>query len=698
VEDCELSVIVPVFNEEHHIGIFVERIRPALDHSRQTWEIVVVDDGSHDDTQAVVEALARNDARIRLIRGDHRGKGSAIRLGLREARGEWVFMADADLAMPPDNLTRFLSVAAQTPQPDLVIGSREAPGAMRMGEPWRRYAIGRAFNWFVRLFVLPGVADTQCGFKLFRAAAIRGHLDRLTIDGFAFDVEMLLLARRAGLDIREVGIVWHGRDESGVSAVKGAAAFADVLRIRCRHANRYTAASYVLALVLAISFGADLFRMPIQVSDSIEEIIGAQAQSSIVETFVVNLGQAAYLRPLRRAQIKAVYDLSGGRYHAAYRGFHVALFALTLLLFVRALRVSGAADLAAAAFAMTVFLGLHTFYPAVGSAYPINHFLEIILFALLAFNLAQGRPSWGKDVAAVGVFVAAALTLETGLLVWVVLAAAWFVGMRGVSRRGVAAVTVLLAAYLFARFVYLGTGTPLLSERSSGFLFEVLDPEVLEARFGASPWGFYAYNVASSAMSVLTAEPRAGVLVTTRAWLESAVPPWALVALVTSVLTTVLIAVAAWRVARERRTLDHNGQMLAVFAAVLVANCVMSYAYTKDEIVSVAGAFYALAAYAAVRVLSGAVTARGRGASAVVLALVMAVVAGGWSIRAAGLHHVLVTQAFKQRLDWAGTPALPIDTPASRELMRQVRAAALARPVVAPRFVPPWAARWFEEY
>jgi dolichyl-phosphate beta-glucosyltransferase len=140
-------------------------------------------------------------------------------------------MADADLAMPLDNLERFLRAVSGTTVPHIVIGSREGPGAQRIGEHPMRRVIGRIFNGWVRILVLPGLADTQCGFKLFSATAAESLFPRLTVDGFAFDVELLVLARRAGFEVQETGIVWRGRADSRVAVARGAAAFGDVLKI-----------------------------------------------------------------------------------------------------------------------------------------------------------------------------------------------------------------------------------------------------------------------------------------------------------------------------------------------------------------------------------------------------------------------------------------------------------------------------------
>ena len=227
-----LSIVVPAFNEEGAIGGCLHELRAHLEGLDLAWEIVVVDDGSTDGTGQVVEEYAIADPRIRVVMGPRAGKGAAVRRGMLEARGVWRFMADADLAMPLDNLDRFLGPANSPSTPDIVIGSREGPGARRQGEHWLRYLVGRVFNAYVRVLVLPGIADTQCGFKLLKAEVADDLFRRVTVGGFAFDVELLVLARRAGYKIREVGIVWHGRADSRVAVSGGAVAFADVLRVR----------------------------------------------------------------------------------------------------------------------------------------------------------------------------------------------------------------------------------------------------------------------------------------------------------------------------------------------------------------------------------------------------------------------------------------------------------------------------------
>lgn len=716
-----LSIVVPAYNEERRIGACIDRLRQTLPGLVPSWEILVADDGSEDRTREIVGTETAGDARIRLIELPHRGKGEAVRRGLLEARGDWRYIADADLATPPDDLRSFLSHTAHA-DTALVIGSREAPGSRRFDEPWIRHWIGRFFNWFVRLLVVPGISDTQCGFKLFSARAVELICPYLTVPGFAFDVEMLALARRAGLSIREVGVTWDGNQESRVAFGGGAAAFLDVLRIRWRlwrgaysaqprpdtdgsdRIGPFTARTwaYLLALTCAGALAYDLLRMPVQVFDALEEMLAAQRSASIVDTFWSAAYNAAYLRPLRIVQIKVIFDAAQGHYWLAFRGVHALTMVACLLLFTRALRVRTVADLCAAAFALTVVVGLHTFRSTVQEAFPINHFLEIAVMALAVLNLAQARPRPIVDVIALVTFVVASLTLESGLLVWVVAVTAWLLGMRGVSTRGVVAMTVLLAGYFVLRFGVLAVGTPGLIERSSGYLFGVLEPAELERQFGDRLVVFYAYNVVSSALSVLASEPQSGVFVTVGAWMNERLTAGLALTFLSSLATTALIAVAAVMVLRRYRSSDASDRLILLFAVVLAANATLSYAYTKDDIMSVSGMFYGLAAYAAIRLLAARVGPTQRLVAAT-LTTVILVTGMAWSVRSLGIHHVARTYAFKTRNDWASQPGnwkrsgrWP-DDPRSQQLITTLRNDALSMPTPNPHFEPRWMARIWGE-
>src|SRR6266850_1288738 len=182
---------------------------------------------------SVVDAAARGDARVTLVRAEHAGKGATVRRGMLSARGAWRFLADADLSVPMSELPRFLDAAARGV--DILVGSREAKGARRVGEPWLRHAIGRVFNWMVKIVVLRGIDDTQCGFKLFSARAAETLFPLQRLDGFGFDVEILFLARRAGFAIREIPVTWVWGRGSKVNLASGARGFLDLVAVRWNH-------------------------------------------------------------------------------------------------------------------------------------------------------------------------------------------------------------------------------------------------------------------------------------------------------------------------------------------------------------------------------------------------------------------------------------------------------------------------------
>lgn len=229
-----LSIVVPAFNEQDVIGRFIDSVLADVDRHAFAWEAIIVDDGSADDTVRIARDAARVDPRVRVIEAPHRGKGAAVREGLLAAGGEWVLMADADLSMPWNNLSRFLDITAERDAPHIIIGSREAPGAERTGEARSRRVSSRIFNTLVRVFAVPGIRDSQCGYKMLSAEAVEALAPHLTIDGFAFDVELLYLARLAGFRIREVGIACHCRQDSRVRVRAGLASVLDVMRVRMK--------------------------------------------------------------------------------------------------------------------------------------------------------------------------------------------------------------------------------------------------------------------------------------------------------------------------------------------------------------------------------------------------------------------------------------------------------------------------------
>ena len=229
----DLSILIPAYDEARRIGPTLERLMASLAPQAIAWEILVADDGSRDGTVAIVEAFAAREPRVGVRRFPHRGKGATVRDGLLAVRGARRFLCDADLSMPPEQIARFLDVVPS--QCDIAIGSREGPGAVRIGEPLHRHLVGRVFNTLVRAMVLPGIQDTQCGFKLFTAEAAAAVLPLTDIDGWGFDVEVLACARAQGWRVREVPIKWHFGEASRLKVLPHSIEmFRDLLRVRAK--------------------------------------------------------------------------------------------------------------------------------------------------------------------------------------------------------------------------------------------------------------------------------------------------------------------------------------------------------------------------------------------------------------------------------------------------------------------------------
>jgi dolichyl-phosphate beta-glucosyltransferase len=223
-----LSIVIPAFNEEKRLKGSLAKILPFLRARGESFEVVVVNDGSTDRTAAVAQEAG---AEVRVLENPgNRGKGYSVRNGMLNARGAWRLMTDADLSTPIedlDTLKRALEGA------EIAIASRAVEGAnVEKHQSMARESSGRFFNFIVQLLHLPGIRDTQCGFKLFSAAAAEAAFRNSSLDGFAFDVEALVLARRAGFEIREVAVTWRNDEQTRVSFLRGLAAFVDLFRLK----------------------------------------------------------------------------------------------------------------------------------------------------------------------------------------------------------------------------------------------------------------------------------------------------------------------------------------------------------------------------------------------------------------------------------------------------------------------------------
>jgi len=215
-----LSIIIPAHNEEKRLPPTLEQVFAFLDRQDYEAEVLVVENGSTDRTYEIAQSFANQHKNLRVIREEGRGKGLAVQRGMLEARGQYRLMCDADLSMPIVEVTKFLS--RDVIEFDIAIASREAPGAARYNEPRYRHLGGRLINLIIRLLILPGLQDTQCGFKCFRAEVADDLFKRQTLMGWSFDIELLFIARRHGYRVIEIPINWYYRSESKVNALRDA--------------------------------------------------------------------------------------------------------------------------------------------------------------------------------------------------------------------------------------------------------------------------------------------------------------------------------------------------------------------------------------------------------------------------------------------------------------------------------------------
>lgn len=227
-----LSIIIPAHNEQNRLPATLEKIFRFLEQQSFSSEVIVVENESTDGTFEIAQQFAKQYASLQVLQSK-KGKGAAVQHGMLAAKGEYRFMCDADLSMPVEEIVKFIPPKLQ--DFDNAIASREARGAVRYNEPAYRHWGGRGINFIIQTLILPGLNDTQCGFKCFRAEVAEDIFRRQTLHGWSFDIELLYIARRRGYRIAEIPIHWYHFSDSKVSALRDALhMIGDIFRI---HAN-----------------------------------------------------------------------------------------------------------------------------------------------------------------------------------------------------------------------------------------------------------------------------------------------------------------------------------------------------------------------------------------------------------------------------------------------------------------------------
>ncbi|RME57524.1 MAG: glycosyltransferase family 2 protein [Caldilineae bacterium] len=228
-------MVIPAYNEESRLPATLEKIGAFLRKQPYRSEVLVVENGSSDRTNEVALAYAaqvrpEDPFTVELLHSD-KGKGAAVKTGMLVGQGDYLFICDADLSMPIEEVTKFLP--PHLDGYDVAIASREIAGAVRYNEPVYRHIMGRVFNFIVRTLIVPGIEDTQCGFKCFTREAAQQIFPYLTISGWGFDPEVLYIARVRGLKLVEVPINWYYMEESRINPIRDTISMLrEVLRVR----------------------------------------------------------------------------------------------------------------------------------------------------------------------------------------------------------------------------------------------------------------------------------------------------------------------------------------------------------------------------------------------------------------------------------------------------------------------------------
>lgn len=237
----KLSIIIPAYNEEDNVrrGV-LDEVEKYLNNRKYEWEVIIVDDGSDDQTAALIDQWIREKLNWKLIRNPHNGKAETVKIGVLAATGDAILFTDFDQATPLSEVEKLLPFLRKGE--DIVIGSREVKGSERLKEPWHRHLMGKVFNMIVQVIAIGGIHDTQCGFKLFKAHVAKDLFQSLVVyakgketSAFtgAFDVELLYIAQKRGYKIAEVPVSWKYVKTIRVNPLRDSVRmFVDVVKIR----------------------------------------------------------------------------------------------------------------------------------------------------------------------------------------------------------------------------------------------------------------------------------------------------------------------------------------------------------------------------------------------------------------------------------------------------------------------------------
>jgi hypothetical protein len=447
-------------------------------------------------------------------------------------------------------------------------------------------------------------------------------------------------------------------------------------------------AAWLLAFALAVALAHGVYQIPIQVSDSLEVIVEAEAAPSTTD-LLRKYGAAGTLRPMRYLQARVLVAAARrgtASFHAWFRGIHALLTVALILLFAAAARVRSWSDVAALGFALTVLTGLHTFRPMLRESFPVNHFLEVAAIVLLVVVISQRRPRLVSDICLIVLLALSLLLVESAVLVWVTIAACALLRMPGIRLRTAIAATAVLIIYAGAR-QYFEIGTPGVGSHGSGYGAVFYEPDELIDRFGSQPLPFFAYNFAAGVLSVLFSEPQSGVYSTLVAIDRGEISPVLPIGVASSGIVTALLFWRGRQIWKRRAgAWSEDDRLLLLSAVVMVVSGVLCLAYVKDDILSVAGVLYALSAFIATRSLFDEIPrARRAHLMAAIAVIAFLVAAPLWGFRAIGTHFDLRRTAFMARNDWTSVTAEEAQSNATTRLLKNE---VLRRKVTNSWFLP----------